>query len=144
MKALIKDETFVLKDLSLLEPITNIQQVLQCVSTPLGASTPRQQSGIKLLLCIWSGKRHILQLQGILFLIENMSIFWLGHLRQGKYSGSWPGRTMKQCLQTEPCNWHPALQMRLTNMYRSPAKHSITLWPQAKLCYTKPECATLW
>ena len=54
IKTLIKDQTFILKELSVTPRIHNqiSTSAAVCALTPLQAFTPRQQGGIKLLLCI--------------------------------------------------------------------------------------------
>lgn len=58
IKPLIKDQTFILKELSVMPRIHNqiSTSAAVCTPTPLQAFTPRQQGSIKLLLCIRAGQ----------------------------------------------------------------------------------------
>lgn len=144
IKTLIEDQTFILKELPVTPRIHNqiSTSAAVCAPTSLEAFTPRQQGGIKLPLCIWAGKQHILQLQGALSFTGNIFKFLLGHLRQGKYSGHRAGGTEKQQLHIELHIWRPALQIRPMKIYCSaPNTQHYPVAPSKKLCYTKPECA---
>lgn len=145
IKTLIKDQTFVLKELSVTPRVQISTSAPVCALTPLQAFTPGQQGGIKLLLCTRAGKRHVLQLQGALSFTENIFKFLLGHLRQGKYSGCWVGGTTKPRLQIGLRSWRPALQgseslLPCSNTQRYPVAPSKTLLHKTWMCqlYDRP------
>lgn len=138
IKTLIKDQTFILREL----PVTTGIYTQISASTAVSAPAPppsfysKTQCDIKPLLCIIAGKWHILQLQGAPAFLENVLKFLLGHLRQGKYWGYWARGTAERCLQIELPSWFPAPQTSLqsSSPWHYPAAPSKTLLHKTPMC----------